>query len=174
MRNESTFLEENPNVHQEGTMRMMLDATGLLNEIEVFLKGYYMTSIYDDREKVSRNVKVEVGECKANDRGVQSIMMWLKTKITPLVSLGNLREEQYNDFLFRSRINLASNLMSNRIDYNISLSNYNEIVDYVMEMFEAFFTSAISGGHRKAVFTNSRMEHREVVEKNKGLFGRIV
>lgn len=173
MRSEGTFLEESPSVHSENTMRMMLDGNSVLREVEIFLRGYYMTTDYDDTTKETTTIKVSVGEPKANEKGVQSIMFWLKTKITPLVSLGNIKEDQYNDYLFRSRVNLGANLMSNRINYGISLADYTEVIDIIMESFEAFFTSAISGGHRKAVFTNHKVEHKELVEQNKGIMGGI-
>ena len=84
-----------------------------------------------------------------------------------------MKEDQYYNYLFRARTSLASNLMSQRFNYGISLSNYTEIIDNIIESFEAFFTSSISGGHRKAVFYNTETKISESVEKDKKILGVI-
>lgn len=173
MKQEGSFFESTPSFHNENTMRMMLDSESLLREVEIFLKGYYTQNYYNEELKSTQQVKIEVGEAKANDKGVQSIMFWLRTKINPLISLSNMKEDQYYNFLFRSRKSLASNLMVQRVNYGINLANYTEIIDVIIESFEAFFTSAISGGHRKAFTTNTETKVSETIEKDKKLFGVI-
>lgn len=160
--------------HSDTTMRLILDPEDLLREVDLFLKGYYVRTSYDDKNDKEILEKVKIGEPKANDDGINSLMMWLKTKINPLVSMGNLSTDQYGDFLSRCRNALARNLMINRINYGVSLSDYTEIIDVFMEVLELFLTSPIRAGHRGAITRNTTVESKEVIEKeNKKLFGVI-
>lgn len=172
MKQEGEFFESNNLMHSDNTMRLMLDSNDLLREVEVFIRGYYQVSKYNEETDKQYYEMVKVGEPKANDKGVQSIMFWMRTKINPLISLANISEDQYTNFLYRSRKALARNLMVQRVNYGISLSNYTELIDVIMETFEAFFTSSIKGGHRVAFTSNQKSEIVEKIENNnKKMFG---
>lgn len=172
MKQEGEYFGSQNIQHSENTMRLMLDSNDILREVEIFLKGYYMVPTYDEKTQTSSYEKKSVGEAKANSKGVQSIMFWLKTKINPLTSLSNLSADQYSDFLFRTRQALARNLMSQRINYGITLANYTEIIDVVMETLEPFLTSAISGGHRRSFTSNQETKRIETtVQDRKKILG---
>ena len=172
MKQEGQFFESRNLQHTENTMRLMLDSNDILREVEIFLKGYYVVPKFNEKDNTTTHEKVHVGEAKANDVGVQSIMFWLRTKINPLTSLSNISDDQYSSFLFRTRRSLARNLMAQRKNYGINLANYTEIMDVVMETLEPFLTSAITGGHRRAFTSNQKTEIVEKTEReNKKLFG---
>ena len=166
-RQEQNYFDSRNIAHSDTTMRMMLDADDLLREIELFIKGYYKAPIYDEATKTTKYELIQVGKPKANEEGVQSIMFWLRSKINPLISMGNISTEQYSDYLERARVNLSRNLMVHRNDYDISLGDYTEIIDNCMECFEAFFTSSIRAGHRGAFTRNTTVESKEVIEQDK-------
>lgn len=151
----------------DSTMNLILNPEDLLREIEIFLKGYHVKVTFDKETNTEIYEKIIVGEAKANDNGVNSLMMWLKTKISPLISMGNISTEQYSDFLLRTRTSLARNLMINRINYGMSLASYTEVCDTFMECFEPFFTSSIRGGHRNAITKNTTIESKELIEQDK-------
>lgn len=173
MRSEESVYGDTQRGFSDTTMKLLIDGRDLIKEVEIFLKGYDVQIVYDEETNKSFTQKVVLGEAKVNDKGLQSVMFWIKTKVNPLMSMGNISEEQYQDFLMRTRRNFAANFMNQRINYGISLSNYREIIDYLMEWFEAFFTSPISGGHRRNIMRNSSIETKELVEKekSKGVMG---
>lgn len=172
MKQQGDYFESANIQHSENTMRLMLDSNDILREVEIFLKGYHLVPRFDEKTGESTYERISVGEEKANSKGVQSIMFWLKTKINPLTSLSNLTPDQYGDYLFRTRQALARNLMSQRINYGITLSNYTEIIDVVIETLEPFLTSAISGGHRRSFTSNQETKRVETtVEGRKKILG---
>jgi hypothetical protein len=146
-------------------MRMMLDSTELLKEVEIFLRGYYETSYYDETKKETVVKKISIGEPKCNEKGVQSLMFWLKMKLTPLITMGNISEDQYLMMLSRGHNNLCRNVMINRINYDIPLNYYLEIIDTMMESYEGVLSSCINGGHRRSFTRNQSVETRETIEK---------
>lgn len=159
-----------PEWHNESTMKMMLDSTEILKEVETFLRGYYYANYYDEKTGDLKRQKIMVGEPKCNEKGVQSIMSWLKMKFNPLVTLGNIDEERYLSMLQRAQENIARNLMMNRINYEIPLKYYEEIIDLCMESYEAILSSPINGGHRRSFTRNQSVETKEYVEKDKKTF----
>lgn len=174
MRSQEEFFSNSNAVNSDSTMQLILNPNDFLKEIELFLKGYYTTTVYDQETGTTSYQNVKIGEPKANSEGVNALMVWLRTKFSPLISMGNISTDQYGDMLSRTRTALARNLMIKRIDYGISLSTYTELIDIFMESFEAYFTSSIRAGHRTAITRNTSVESKEVLEKEKSkLFGMI-
>lgn len=160
--------------HGENTMRLMLDGNDTLKEVEFFIKGYYVQPKFNEQTQQTEYEKVIVGAPKANNRGVQSMMFFLKTKITPLTSLSNISTDLYGDIMVRTRISLASDLMIQLHNYEVSLANYSELLNILMGMVETFLTSAITGGHRRAFTSNQETKRVENTVEQKGkLFGVI-
>lgn len=142
------------------SLRIRLDTKEILDRIKVFLQGNYLQpNINEEAGTITYDV-ISIGEAKANQRGLQSIMFWLESKLNAHIVQGNITTKQYANFLKRSRSELAVDLMNNRINYGISKSDYQEIINNLMSSLELFISRAINAGDRKAITASS--EHREI------------
>lgn len=174
MNSNAELFSQSSQWHSDSTMKLMLDASDIVRELEVFLRGYYIESYYDEDMKKVVNNTVSLGEPKCNEKGVQYIRSWLRMKYNPLVTLSNIDEDRYLSMLAKAQENLARNLMTNLVNYDIPLKYYEEIVDLCMDSFEAILSSAINGGHRRSFTRNQSVETKEYVEKEKKNFLGVI
>lgn len=173
-RENAQLFAHNTQWHSDSTMKLMLDSSDILMHVETFLRGYYNVKYYDEEQQKEIVTRIEVGEPKANEKGVQSILSWLKMKFNPLVTLGNIDENRYLSMLERAHENIARNLMTNRINYDIPLCYYEEIIDLCMESYEAILSSPINGGHRRSFTRNQSVETKETIEKERNKFLGVI
>lgn len=172
--NEKAYREQLYNIPQsDDSLKLRLLTNELLEEIRIYLNGGYTYTRYDKDTGKTSIETVNVGEKKCNERGMQSIMFFLKVHFSQHLVLGNISERQYNNILHRTREEFSKNVMINRIDYGLSLADYSEIMDYLMQSYEIYLTRAIGAGDRKSLSqSHSTVERLSETQPTKrfGLF----
>lgn len=156
-------------------LRMRLDTNPLIERIEVFLRGSYNITVQNDQGLLV-NQKVIVGEPKANDIGVQSIMNFVSSIINPHVVQGNFDREMYEEYIRETNINLACNTVCNCTKWGIDDSDLKPIIDFIMGLIIPFTSRLINNKERES-YTNTikTMESSSSSREKKDgfkLFGR--
>ena len=141
------------------SLSIRLETQTILDRIRVFLEGKYTRATMNDDGTVTEEL-IAIGDPKANQKGIQSIMFWLESKFNAQMVQGNFDTNQYKSFLRRVRTNFANSLMINRINYGIKQANYSEIMDNCMDALEIYLSRVIGAGDRKAITQTT--EHKEV------------
>lgn len=174
---ENYYESEQRNIHtDEGSLRIRLDTSDLINEVKVFLQGYY------EREVINKDGEYEIkkvitGSEICNEKGRQWIITVLKLQMNQHMSLSNINDQQYYSFLERMRIDLAKHLMVNKINYEIADSDYRGLISTIMRTIEIYLTQPISAGTRNSISQSHRSsEVRSIgsVKEKRGLLGGII
>jgi len=171
MMKQEEYIDNNDNLpNSEGSLKIKLLTDELLEDIRLYLNGGYEKIIYNHQTGEQHVEKITIGTPKCNEKGMQSLMFFLKTHFNQHIVLGNISDKQYTNILYRTRLELAKNLMIQRINYGISLADYSEIMDYLMQSFEIYLTRAISGGERNSITKSHQTVERSLTEQPKRNF----
>lgn len=132
------------------SLKLRLDTQHLLEQIELNLKGYKEVIRVDAKTGIPQVDRIRIGEPKANDLGIQEILRWLNNVINPAVVQGNYKEERYQDDLYRIRVSLAQDLMTNLDRYGINENDYEGIIDSFMATIRPFLSRLIDNKERES------------------------
>lgn len=161
------------------TMRLRLDTEPELDKIKVYLTGEKSEWVEDEKGNVSLKV-TRIGMRKAGVDGIASIMNKLGSLFNPHIVQGNFPvdnhgySQTYENFLYFLRLNLTQDLMQNIYEYEIYDSNYNPIIDYVMDMLRAYLTRLIGNEERINYTHTLQSQERNVINQEKPkLFGLL-
>lgn len=155
----------------DDSLKLRLLTNELLEEVRMYLIGGYSYTEYDNNTKETMLKTVNVGVEKCNEQGMQSIMFFLKMHFNQHLVLGNISDQQYSSILYRTRQEFAKNLMINRIKYNILISDYSEVIDYILQAYEIYLTRAIGAGDRKSLTASHSTVERVSETPNPKRFG---
>lgn len=150
------------------SLSLRMDPSTILNDIEVYLKGYYIQTVLNEDTGKTEVMEVSVGEPLVNKRGVQKLMFWLKSKFNSINTQMNLSERQYWTFLKNSRIALARDLMINLKEYGLKETNYSGIIDTVMEALQLYLTGTIGGFFMKNITPTMKTVETHTVGEREG------
>lgn len=170
--NNQLLQNNNRNFNNVSALQLRLNTQPLLDQLELFLKGE-RTILEEENGKIVVK-KLKVGQQKVNDRGVQSLMSYISSMINPSVVQGNLDIEQYDRIVYRCRLEITQDIVTNRGNYNIDGDNLNLIIDFCMNLIEPFLSRLIDNKERESyvdtlkTIESSRLE----TNKNQGLFGK--
>ena len=130
-------------------LQLRLDTQPLLDNIEVFLRG---GKIIVEQDKKGRIVsrRVTMGDPKANDLGIQSIINIVGSIINPQAVQGNFDVDQYDNFIYGFHINLATNIIANSPNWKIDDKDIDVIVDFIMPLVETFSSRLIDNKERES------------------------
>jgi len=162
---ERVSYQEEP-IRDPRALEIMLLSRDILDKIKIFLEGKY-TQIYLNEKQELQQQTTSIGESKANNKGIQWIMFWLESKFNSQIVLGNMESKQYRSFLKRCRRDLASNLMKNRKNYEMTTKNYSEVISVLMESLEIFLTRTINAGASKSITPTIKHTETSGVMPNK-------
>lgn len=167
--------------YQDATaLHYRLDTRPILEDLEAFLKGFYLkpvvnqvTGEYELRPVSSGSDGVITP--KANSKGINSIMAFVSLKINSQCVQANFTSEQYNDYIDEVHEDLADMLMMNAPDWGIDESDYQIIVSSIMHIIIPFFTRPIDNKERDSY--GASMQTRETItpaqrQKTWGLFNK--
>jgi len=154
-------------------LQMRLETKFLLEQIEFFLRGLEPNTYWDEKTNSWQQRLVELGEAKANKRGIQDLLNYCRALINPQIVQGNFTKDQYIDFIIEKRIEVARMCFVNfntwQLKYDDTIS---EVTDFVMNMVEPFLSRTIDNEERKSYAATIRTNETNTVSgKDFNMFG---
>lgn len=171
----------NQGYNQASALKIRLDPTDLIENVELFLRGSKVVVTQDDNGKIKTEY-AEIGRPKANPLGVQSILNWVQLIINPHTVQGNFAVDgpghstQYEDYIFFARVDFTSMLVTNTYIWDIYDEDIDVIVDSVMNAVEPYMTRLIDNKERESYDnTVKHTENSTIQDTEKGprLFGNV-
>jgi len=147
--NNSVTASNNSYFQSVSALQIRLDTSSVVRQLEMYLKGS-REEVYSDNEGNIKTRMLKVGNPLVNNRGLQAIMKVIETVFNAQVVQGNFNEDQYNLFLFRTRRDLAVDLMLNLNEYGIKEENYNGIITTIMRFVEPFMSRLVNNKERES------------------------
>lgn len=148
-------------------LQIRLDTAPILDNIEMFLRGERV--IYKKGEDGSIiQDKLKLGEAKANELGIQSILTVLTGIINPQVVQGNFDKPTYYHFVETFHIDFATQVVANCRYWEIKENDMDMIVDFVMNIVSPFMSRVIDNKERDSYAATIRTS--EVRSENAGGF----
>lgn len=131
-----------------GAIQIRLDTKSLVDEFDMYIRGVQTRMVQDADGRII-NKTIWKGKPILNEIGYQSVMQWINAVINNQSVQGNfIDEEQYQNFLCRSRMDLATDLMINRERYGLDVKDYGGLISKLMRMVEVFMTRPIFNKER--------------------------
>ena len=133
----------------ETALRIRLDTIPIKYQIQMFLEGK-QESI--EKNQAGNLVKItkDRGIPMANAIGIQRIMSYVESAINSQVVQGNLKQDQYEWFMMRTRKELARHLFVNMYDWGIKEEEYPLISDMICLLIELFVSRVVNNEERKS------------------------
>lgn len=128
-------------------LQLRLDTRELIESIEMFLKGQKMVFKQDSAGEV-RSSSESIGNPKANEVGIQSLLYMIQSIINPHVVQGNFDNQRLDEYLIRFHVSLSKNIMVNLYEWDIAEDDYDVIVDTILSMVEPFITRLLDNEER--------------------------
>ena len=151
-----------------------LDTRPLLDDIELWLRGSRLL-VKDVNGKAFID-SVPFGKPKANDVGIQSILALASTVFNNHFVQGNWKEQRYEDFIEEFHDSLLWNTWINLYDWGINESDYEVIVDHIVQAMIGFASRLIDNKERESYYPTMRTIEsstiREQPQKGFSLFGK--
>ena len=147
-------------------IQMRLDTTKLLADAEGYYRGTRVSG-YKEEAGAIKPIFDAFGQPRMNLIGVQAVMGWLALLITPQTVQGNKKEEEYAAAISRIEADIATDLMINLIDYEISEHQYSGLVDTTSHTMDFFFSRTINDGERQS-YANTFRSVERVGEQGRG------
>jgi len=154
-------------------LQLRLNTQPLLDQLEVFLKGQRMVYTEGEGGRVITQT-ITLGKRKANDEGVQSIMNYVSALINPAVVQGNFDAEHYDNFIYRCRLEITQDIVTNRGNYEIEGDYMNLIIDFIMALVEPYMSRLLDNKERESYVDTLKMIESSRLERDRkmGLFGK--
>ena len=135
-----------------GVVQTRLDTMSVIRQFETYLKGREVALVEDlNSPNGVKEVVVWEGHSIVNELGFQAIMQFMNLLINAQTVQGNwLSDDEYNEFLYRTRKELTTDLMINRPRYGIDTRDFPGLMSRVMRIIEAFMTRPIHNGERNS------------------------
>ena len=130
-------------------LQIRLNTTPVKDQIEAYLRGERLVQGTDVNGQPVAELK-QVGESKANQLGIQTIMSMIEAIFNPQVVQGNFDESFLQDYLFRIRMALATELMTNLHRYEIRIEEYNGIIAMLMSFIEPYMSRLLNNKERES------------------------
>lgn len=148
----------------ESVLSLRLSTKDHLEEIEKFLRSVDIVLSVNSETGEREYKLVQIDEALANEKGIKSLMFIVRNIMNQHVVQGNYIVDDYKDFISNFRKDLASNIMENIVDWGINESNYNMIIDTIMNFIKPFMTRTINNKERESY--NASLQMRETNNVN--------
>lgn len=171
----SGFQTYNPGMGSFG-IKIRLDPTEILRDLELYLRAAKVIGKEDEKGNYLEETVV-VGTPLANEAGVNGIMGYLRTTISPQNVQGNLTWERYDRLIFEIHTDLATIMSAKRREWGINITDYDFILDTIMHSLQMFISRLVENKERESYTESMRTEERSVLKPEKkegwfsGLFG---
>ena len=145
--------------YSEDALKLRLDTSGLMESIEMFLRG--------ERVVIENNavVKRKMGEALANDNGVQTILQILNMIVNKDMVQGNLTEDEINQIVSDVKLDLAWLLMTNVEEYGIKRTNRKYIVRNIERSVKIYLSRTKDNKERESF--GMRVQHQSTQTSQK-------
>lgn len=133
-------------------MQQRLDNQRLLNDFRKFISGKDVKVQWDAQTSSYLAYEIELPgvRCKANPEGTHGIMLFLSSVLNAPGVQGNMKREQYDAFMRRAHMDIATLLLINRRDWSISKGDYALLVSSIMNIVEMFASRTIDNKERES------------------------
>lgn len=156
----SGYVLNNTGYLSESVIRMRLDTTKLLADLEAFYRGTRVVG-YEELEDGSIRPRFEsLGKARMNDLGIQDIMSWLSSLFNPSTVQGNFDAEDLSNFMADLHGDIAEDLMTNMHEYGIDERDFNPILDKTINVAFVFFTRTKDNLERESYASTLRSVER--------------
>lgn len=142
---EMPIVDRYPN--DAGFVKLRLDTSTLMKRIQEYLSGKTRLYSQDENGVITSNL-LEIGGRLVNDKGVAGIMASVDMRVNPHTVTGNFNEEQYSNYLYHTRRELAFIVVQNGPVWEIEDYNMKKIIDDIMGLVGPFMSRLIDNGER--------------------------
>jgi len=156
------------------TIEIRLNTDKLINQIEVFLRGGKIVNVYDKEGNLHENY-IEEGIKKCNDLGVQTILNWISATVNAQVVQGNFlvnkktgRSDDYDNYIEEYNREFASQIILNIYNWEITESDAEGIINFVMLLIISFMSRLIDNKERESYGQTMRSIESSSVQTPKG------
>lgn len=143
-------------------MQLRLDTQDLLDKIQAFLKGEKLEYLQTATGIVPNLIKM--GEAKMNTRGIQSIMAWLTSVLSPMCVQGNFDIDLYYTYIRKFLLSLGYNLVLNSNKWDLADCDIELVYDEIKTTIVPFFSRLIGNKERESYIPTMQMRET-VVQK---------
>jgi len=162
--------------NQPSIVQLRLDVREILYNIENFLRGKIVTTSLDNDGNIQQENK-SLGEPKANEQGIQNIMLRVGAIFNTAVVQSNFDEEGLSVYLMNLEISLARMVMVNCYKWNIKNEEQDILIDFMMDMVEPFMRRTIDNQERIMLGASTKIVERsgnnEDPNKKSGWFNLV-
>lgn len=157
------FGSDNQGFNDFSALKIRLDTTPILRQIELYLRGIEERVNFEDGEP--RYEYVTVALPKANATGVHSIMAWMNSTLNPQVVQGNFQSfEELSTYLSWYRMDLAEFIMNNRVNWEVELCDFEGTIDMIMIQIKPFMSRLVGNKERESYA--STIKHSETTSSS--------
>lgn len=160
--------------NEYNSLRIRLDTTTLLDQIELFLRGAKIIIEQDQATGKIVSRKVKIGKAKANDEGVQSLLNWFSSTINPSTVQGNFPidksgfSSKYEDYIYEYHVELTSLLVQNCYAWEIDEDEIDGIIEFVILLVIPFMSRLIDNKERESYYETIKSIESSSVLRGKG------
>lgn len=140
-------------------LQMRLETQQLLESIELFLRGKREVIEQDPNTGNLVKKSFKIGQAKANDIGIQSILQSVSAVVNPQVVQGNFKEDKWIDFVVQFHIDFATNIVNNCYNWGIADDDLDVIIDFVIPLIEPYTSRLVDNKERESYIPT--MKHVE-------------
>jgi len=144
-----------------------LNTTQFVDQIQDFLQGTKTEIAFEEEKPVKRITKITTP--KANNKGVNSIMLYIKSTFNPQIVQGNIENfESLDNMMAYFREDFSKYLMINLNKFEISEEEYEGIIDFIVFSMRNFLSRLVGNKERES-FSNTMVsrESSNTQEKQK-------
>lgn len=154
-------------------IEIRLKTDHLLAQVEKQLRGYQQIAIQSPDTGEIEYKRQEFGEPLANDLGIQKLMTFLSTIISPAVVSGNFKEDYFHDYIEDFEQCFSMMLVKNRLRWNMKIEDCSSIYDSVLFLVIPFISRLIGDGERKSMSISTHTQETNTIQDKQGfnLFG---
>jgi len=159
-------------------IKIRLDTTALLSDIESFLRGSKDIVVQD---KVTGNLvmqTINTGKAKMNEAGLRTLLNWISATVNSQVVQGNFPYDKgnsgvstaYNNYIYNYRLSLMNTIIINCVDWDINDNDLEGLIDFVMNLIKPFMSRLIGNKERDSYAdTIKTVDSQHLMQKSGGL-----
>jgi asparagine synthetase A len=144
------YYSDNSNFNNYNVLKIRLDTEPILRNIELYLKGERLIETINESGQYQIQVIKETNP-KANIKGVNSLMSWVRTTLNTQSVQGNIETfVDLGNLLHDLRIDITIDLMVNIYDWEVSDDEAEGIIDMIMNSFKLFLSRLVKNKERES------------------------
>jgi hypothetical protein len=157
--NRSAFVYNSEDKQVPTIVQLRLSVTEILQTIEYFLRGYRFVTKRDEAGNIVE-IPEQFGKPKANEEGIQNILLRITSIINPAVVQSNFDVDDLDTYLSNVEISIGRMIMVNCYEWQISDKQQDIIVDFIMDFVEPFMRRTIDNQERILLGASTKIVER--------------